>query len=374
MTIKPGKIIQDLIDVQDRVADFISNGPSGGLPGHVRDQYRKRCDQFANLPPWARALGNGTTGTMNRICQPYWDNGGFDGPTVEVPFPGGQCEGVNYQIGSLGTATCPTSVGDMSVFISGPGPLSLTSQSTIDTGLFPRPLLTTFVITFQDGPRNLAVRHNVGVVPCIRAFRLDGQPDNCGDQPGELEPGPNPPPDPGPTPGPEPTDDPDDPFGIPLLPIPDYDDPLGGPTPIEAPDDPVPPGSPEAGPGSPENIGEPIVVEPTGGEGEETPFGEPPEGRSWVGCLLNFNLPSNLGGIPGSAPANRVIARVFGNGSLVFDGGRGIAERQNSAWSYLIRPTGALKVTGVYVNCEPGITYTVRPISIANCPENLCGD
>src|SRR3990172_6045813 len=260
MTIKPGKIIEDLIGIQEKVADFIRNGPSDGLPGHVRDQYRKRCDQFANLPGWARALSNGSTGTMNRICQPYWNDGGFDGPTIDRPFTGGQCEG-NYTVSVLINGNLLSVGGESPKTIAGPlGGVTRTAEKIAD-----------------------------------------------------------------------------DPFGVPLLPIPPYDDPLGGPTPIEAPDAPVIPGNPDSGPGSPENIGEPIAVEPSGGEGEETPFGDPPDGSSWIGCLLNFNLPSSFGGIPGSAPANRVIARVFGNGSLVFDGGRGIAERQNSAWSYLIR-------------------------------------
>src|SRR3990172_711953 len=337
MTIKPGKIIEDLIGIQEKVADLIRNGPSDGLPGHVRDQYRKRCDQFANLPGWARALSNGSTGTMNRICQPYWNDGGFDGKTIDRPFTGGQCEG-NYTVSVLINGNLLSVGGESPKTIAGPlGGVTRTAEQ-ITGGPFPE---FRVIWAFSNDPVNkrVTVQLNQGQLNAssIGVAPQSGNPDDCGNPPGELEPGDNPPPDPGPTPGPEPTTDPDDPFGVPLLPIPPYDDPLGGPTPIEAPDAPVIPGNPDSGPGSPENIGEPIAVEPSGGEGEETPFGDPPDGSSWIGCLLNFNLPSSFGGIPGSAPANRVIARVFGNGSLVFDGGRGIAERQNSAWSYLIR-------------------------------------
>lgn len=382
MSTSPIKVIEKLIDAQDRIADFVANGPSDGLGGFVRDGYRTRCNQFANLPPWAQALGNGTTGTMSRICQPYWDDNGWDGPVSNSPFTGGQCAGVSYIVTwSITETLCssgPVNRPQSNVTVTGP---VARAKTEINPGSNP-------TVEFRIGTAGstLPIRGSGSYInPCFAdvtsaldwgnfsVVRADGMPDTCGDPEGSLEPGTNPPPDPGPIDAPDPTDDPSNPTGPPLLPLPPYDDPLGGPTPIDAPDDPVAPGPPESGPGSPDNVGDPIPVTPAGDEGEETDFGEPPTGKVWVGCLLNFTLPTNLGGIPGSAPANRVLARVFGNASLVFAGGRGIAYRQNSAWSYVLRPTGALKVTGVYVNCEPGITYTVRPISIEQCPENTCG-
>ena len=387
MTTNPIKVIQKLVDAQDRVADFIANGPAGGLQGAIRDGYRTRCNQFANLPAWARALGNGPTGTLNRLCQPYWDDNGWDGPVQSVPFTGGQCAGVSYSFwgeqwnpitSSWGAAA---RLGGAGQVLNGP----ITSISINRGAACSNGFGNSFqaVLTATGGASGTStLSFNVACLTApgsaqtglrnVNARRADGGTDTCGNPPAELQPGTNPPPNPGPIDAPDPTADPNDPTGAPLLPLPDYDDPLDGPTPIEAPADPVPPGAPESGPGSSDNVGDAIEVTPAGDEGEETEFPEPPEGKSWIGCLLNFDIPESFGGIAGSGPQNKVLPRVFGNASLVFDGGRGIAYRQTSAWSYVVRPTGALKVTGVYVNCDSEITYTVRPIAIENCPENLC--
>jgi hypothetical protein len=365
-TPNPFGVVKKFIEAEDTLADFIANGPSAGLGGWVRDGYRKRCDQFANLPGWARALGLGSAASLGRICQPYWDDGGFDGPAVQTPFSGGQCPGVSYRV-QYQDIVDGAPFGSPN-FVSGTGPVIGAYKDVAgNVGRAGIEFASGKVQTIDGGATQIGAPLILGIT------RPDGQPDNCGDPPGDLEPGANPPPDPGPTAGPEPSDDPANPTGPPLLPIPDYDDPIGGPTPIDAPPDAGPTGGPAEGqPGGPENIAPGIPVDPGEGDDPETDFGDPPEGAVWVGCLLNFTFPEEYGNIPGSGPANEVLPRTVGNGSLVFNGGRGNAEIVRSAWQYLLRPSPALQVQGVFVNVNPGITYVVYPLSIEKCPPNQC--
>lgn len=372
MSLSPGKVVDGLLGVEDAIGDFIANGPSGGFPGHVRDQYRKRCNQFANLPPWARALGGVPGGSMSRICQPYWDSNNWDGPVNDPPFTGGQCP-VRY---GLITKRADGAVVGNTLFVYGPVTelrvfkISGITERTIFSG-------------FTAGGAPLTVQRDRGTTgnePAGSAtvYRTDGQADNCGDPDSEFKPGANPPPDPGPTAGPEPTADPSNPSGPPLLPVEPYFDPVFGDIPVEGPEGEgggsQPPGNPDTAPGSPDNVGEGIPGTEAPEEGADTPFGDPPEGKSYIGALVKFVFPTEVGNIPGSGPENKVVSRTVGNVSLIFDGGRGTAEQVRSEWVSLVRPSGALAVSGVHVNALPGTTYTVYPLLIENCPENTCGD
>lgn len=368
-SVSPFKVIKGLLDLESSIGDFIANGPSTGIQGWARDKYRQRCNQFANLPGWARALGLGSAASLGRVCQPYYDNQGKDGPAVVPPFTGGQCT-FGYTIplqsrqvdGSFGTVTNLT--------LNGP---IVSITSTLVATFTMRYRATNAAGGFDQRDVNFL---SFGAEPRTRFLSptpSSGGPDTCGDPPGDLQPGTNPPTDPGPLPGPEPSDDPSNPSGPPLLPVPPYQDPIGGPTPIEAPPDATGGSSSDEGqPGSNDNVGAGIPVDQGDGDSPQTDFGTPPAGKVWVGCLLNFDFPSELGDIPNSGPENAVIARVVGNASLVFSGGRGNAETVRSAWQYLIRPTIALEVTGVFLNVIPGITYTVYPVSVESCPPNQC--
>lgn len=386
----PIGVIQKILDVEGSLGEFIANGPDNGLAGYVRDQYRKRCDQFANAPPWAQGLGNLAGGSLGRICEPWYADQGTDGPTSQAPFSGGQCPTlydcqVTYRFAGGG---CQNNGPFTDNYFSKQGPLSTTfihdtSSSVPAGGLCPGYSKNRWELITANGNNNvIGVPRGVNIIS-FSVTRSDGNPDDCGDPDTSFEPGVNPPPDPGPTPGPEPTVDPRNPTGPPLLPVPPYDDPIGGPTPIVGPAPPAGgpagvddiPGSSDGAPGGPENVADPIAVNPGPGVGgEETLFGEPPSGRSWVGCFLQLVIPDEYGNIAGSGPANTVVPRVVANGSLVFAGGRGYAERIAGEWVTLFRPAAALEVLGVYVNFSPGITYTIYPVSQANCPDNSCSE
>ena len=325
--------------------------------------------------------------SQSRICKPYLDDNSWDLPTQAPPFTGGQCADtyiLNVQRiredGSVQSDTNRRTRGPIrgarrvaldsgnppnySLQIGSHSPLQATANcgATVDEGFAWR--------QFGSG-----VGDDIRIVSATPCGAND-----CGDPPSELEPGPNPAPDPGPIDAPDPTDDPNNPTGPPLVPIPPYDDPIGGPIPITGPEqnpdvvgpDDIP-GNPDTSPGGGDDYGDPIAVDPgPAGGGNDTDFGPPPAGRVWVGAALRFTFPPTTGTIAGSGPANPVTPRAAGNASLVFDDLRGDAHVVRSASMVLARPVGALEVTGVYVNCEPGITYTVTPLSLEKCPENSC--
>jgi len=296
----PIEIIGGLRDVQDRIGEFVRDGPSTGLPGYVRDKYRERCNQFANLPAWARALGNGTAGTMDRICTPYWDDNGWDGPEVTPPpFNGGQCDGELYLV-EIGWTNDGTGVRQkVSRVAFGPiGPASI--------------LVDGFTNRLQFGSRGARASQDCATAPpAVEPYAIStvsstagsrsapgidsiskcSGADNCGDPPTEFptRPGPNPPPDPGPIGGPVPTDNPNDPTGPPLIPIPPYEDPIYGPTPIVGPTGPTG-GTGEPGGGTPPpppgDIGNPGGASDTGAGGEAE--GEAPEGSILVGLKIDI--------------------------------------------------------------------------------------
>jgi len=295
----PIEIIEGLRGVQEGIGEFVRNGPSTGLPGYVRDKYRERCRQFANLPAWARLLGNGPLGTMDRICRPYWDDNGWDGPEVApAPFTGGQCPGKRYEVSSeivnpagtvfnSGTIVFVGPLGAPSFGEVSPGRYELRMTTGGTTTSFPAPCSSITSTTTADrlvrGVTSAPGQTFTGRVTSVTVCASDGA-DNCGDPPPEfpIRPGPNPPPDPGPVGGPVPTDNPENPTGPPLIPIPPYQDPIYGPIPIVGPTGPPGGGTPPPPPG---DIGDPGSPSDTGVGGEAE--GEAPAGSILVGLRID---------------------------------------------------------------------------------------
>ena len=296
----PIQIIESIENFEAAAGEFIRDGPSTGLPGYVRDGYRERCNQFANLPAWARLLGNGPSGALDRICTPYWNDNGWDGPELPpAQFTGGQCDGAIYIVnatterentdgtfqaavsrawkarGPIGGLTQGTGVGGNEGFgFSNRGAQFGASSYTCGFGSNPALLALAFRV-YLSGVHKVS---GVSVAACDL--------DNCGDLPTQPPvPGPNPPPDPGPIGGPVPTDDPNNPDGPPLIPLPPYQDPVYGPTPIVGPTGPT--GQPGGGtpPPPPGDVGDPGGSSDTGAGGETE--GEAPEGSVLVGLKID---------------------------------------------------------------------------------------
>lgn len=381
MAANPVKIINGLVDVQSRVGEFIANGPSDGLAGYIRDQYRKRCNQAANVPPWLLALSPIARQSLSNFCSPYYDSQGVDGPVLEPPFNGGQCDAV-YVVRIAATRNDSNPPTEVSCRVRGPiegvrifdsppaGIVQIRAFNTISS-LSTCGSLNSDSLAWRNA--GLGGAAYLGESASIVSITPCGN-DSCGDPPPQLRPGNNPPEDPGPTPGPEPRDDPDGgPF--PELPIPPWPGPLGD-YPIEPPPNDQPPAAPggDGLPGVDDAIGD-EAGEVTGGEdGEEVDFGPPPKGRVWIGAFIQAVVDSRLGNIPGTGPTATVYPFVIGNCALRYGNFFGTSHRIQSRQTLLARPTSALVLDGAFVQAQPGVTLSVRPVSAPTCPENPCGD
>lgn len=97
-------------------------------------------------------------------------------------------------------------------------------------------------------------------------------------------------------------------------------------------------------------------------------FPEPPEGKEWIGCVIECEIPSRYGKIPGSAPVE-VLPAVIGNARLWYrTDDLGFSEfvapnhQIREAAFTLIRQHKGLTVRGVYVNLPEDVSVLITPI------------
>lgn len=354
----------------DDLAGLIANPPADRpLAGAVGRGGQRFCDFYGSVPGPARLLAGPFRPIIPLLCKPYWDGAGYDPPTVTGPgFTGGQCD-AQYR-----------------AFVTNNG--SEDSGSNIFTGPIAEARLTgignpIYQLFRPDGSfiGNFGVTFGAIVNPSIRFEIQGGVPDDCGDPPEVVEPGPNPPPNPGPwPPGQEPGFDPI--TGQPFFFVPDVPNPVIGDDPIPV-GDPLAPESPAPAPPQPSGDGIPgegdavgsEAGESTGGEeGSDVDFGEPPPNKIWVGCLVESQVSPAIGNIPGTGPENTVYPVTIANISLRFSTGRGESKQVRSRWAEVIRPATSLVVEGAFIQSRIGVTSKVFPISATVCKEPSCGD
>lgn len=290
MSILP--IISNIDDLAQAIDDPPPNRP---IERRIGEQGRKICDAFSNVPDWAKNLGNPAIPLLGLVCEPYFANNGISPPEYVPPFTGGQCQ-VNYTV-TIQSEVFPFS--DCSTF----GP-------SISANGFSGPILG--LVTRTENPSGdlctpagnaIYLRHGNPVVESLVAgagygatasilsvVREDGLPDNCGDPPPEVQPGPNPSPtNPTIPPDEQPYDDPIYGPTLPLPPIiiapelPDFEisiDPFGngGGTPNLDPGE----------PGEPVETGLPGGGGGGGGGGDGVAEGEAPPGQELVGVRLDL--------------------------------------------------------------------------------------
>jgi len=265
------------VNAFDELADTIANPPiDRPLQGAIGQAGRRYCDFVGARPTEAFGVSAPISATTALLCKPYWDSQGYDAPEPgDPPFSGGQCVGVEYNVTTevaFGGAPTP-------IVRSGQGPISLEIQPAPTPGQFEGQVIANGVIILGiSGATSIVITSIV---------RQDGQPDNCGDPPGDLEPGPNPPPDPTFPPGEEPGFDPD---GQPFFFVPPIDSPIGG-DPIDVPPQPSPdPSSP--GDNTPTDPGDAGDPEETGPVGEAS--GCAPDGSELTGVFVEIvEFPEN---------------------------------------------------------------------------------
>lgn len=375
--------VEGIENFQQGLGDFIQNGPDDGILGHVRDQYRRRCEQYSNVPDWLLALSPIARRTFGNMCDPYLGDGGFDPPVNEPPFQGGQCADVytiNYTLN-------PENEGQTTGFLQARGPIAGIRREQAPSGAWISTLgCHGLVLSGSENCRSISDQGfayrvvgganptGQGSGPRINSITPCGA-DDCGDPAPEIRPGPNPAPEPPDDGQPDPTDNPEDPTD-PIVPIIPFVDPRWGP--IDLPfggggggsGGPVPP---QVNPGDSANVGSPIDGGPgTPNDDGEVDFGNPPSGRAWVGCIVELLPSPPLATIPSAALGSDVYPRVVGNAALRHGSQRGTATQIRSKWSAHFRESEALEVDGVLVGALPSVSYRVYPVSLEICPEDKC--
>lgn len=297
----PGAVVGTIWDIRDD----IESGTGGvGAVG------RAVCDAVASTGFNQVPLNNRTG--VGYVCEPYWDDQGIDPPQDAPPFTGGQCA-VQYRMG-IQFINCSTGVqagASRTVAVTGP----ITSVEVTDP--VPGPGCGDTIDVILSGPNDTNgstfAQIEPGTFQTTGLFRVDGQPDNCGDPPSTSVPGPN---NPGTPYG--------EPIGIPGFPdtvitvepprtgpdgAPSWDvnieiggEPVGGPITF------TPNGEPPAPP-PPDIVEEPPEeVDPSGDVDAEP---ETEDGRL-IGYRWSFpNVPSDRGEIAGTNP--RIFYPVIGS-------------------------------------------------------------
>lgn len=362
--------IRKAIDSADSFADLIANpDPSRPFRNAIGAAGRRVCDGWSSVQPWTEGFIGGAlpgplagSALLNLVCKPYLEGEGFDPPEIEeTPGETGQC---------LASYRFRWSLGGV-------------EQTPIFSGFYDGPLAPVvrvpgFVALWNSTNRsgfnfNVGIQDNSQQGEFLGWERVDGEPDDCAPGSITLVPGPNPAPTPAPWPvGEEPGLDP---TGEPFFYVPDIEDPFGD---IPIPDDPfapeLQPGAGDGVPGDGDAIGDPAGEVSGGAAGEDVDFGEPPEGRVWVGCIVETSSTPKVGNIPGTGPGNTVWPTVRANAALNYGSLRGSNNRINSRYHELFRPITSLIVTGVFLQVQSASTAKVFPVSALKCPQNPCGD
>lgn len=373
----------------DRPGFIAGADPDTALGNAVQDLSRYNCRVWAasDKTNYSQRVNQGNAD----LCGPYLDTLGEkpDPGTVGLPFTGGQCVGVSYTINLTDEqffSDCSTLVGNSIVggFIGPIGQVTYSGGSSC-----PNAPGTTARIMTGAGPVVLS-GNGTGVRVTINSVtRDDLGPDNCGNPAPVIEPPrtvtpvtPIPPTININLPGLGPVDvtltlNPD---GEPVVCIPELDvcvtvqpppDGTGGggepPPPVDVP------GDPTNGPGDPNAPGAPIEGGPgTPNEDGDFDFGDPPDGRAWVGAFVQIDGGDEVGNVAQSASMQRILPRVVGNAALKHGSVNGTALRLRSEWTGVFRENDNLVVDGIRVAVLPSFSYRVYPVSVEVCPENQC--
>lgn len=386
----PLDLIETLTDVAGGLGNWIANGTpeSGSIAGEIQQRYRDHCDAWSNSPTWVQQIDPGARLFLSNACKPWLDSQGSGDPVLDVPFTGGQCPGVEYEVVTArtgwtrkecddGSTSSQPGLGPITVNVHGPiGGLRRINLADGDCG--PRTSRIVLDAFDDDGAPisvviwPIAVNGGFFSIGDINASissvtRLDGQPDNCGDPQGEPGPNPNPRPDPG-------LDPEDEPFeripGQPRLPMPEIPDPFGEP--VQLPNFPFPGFDPQGddGPSNP-NVGPPVEPgdeiqgDPTDPGDDE--FGDPPEGHIWVGFLVELSDQGVTEGLQVGSPPEPIYRSSTGNYRAVYEiEGEKVYStpfeiRQQSSTYFLDLP--GLTLVAARVNVPGNDSYSVTPLS-----------
>lgn len=264
----------------DKLSQWIANPPEDQpFARAAGEQGRRVCDAISNVPPWVTFVpGASGLSSMALVCQRYWDDEGISPPVIAPPFSGGQCSGQYGLRIFRNTQSGPVEQGS-SVFVNGP----VTAVTVTFIGNFQYRVEATG----SNGTFGQTINVLAGEPPPTAGplYRTNGLPDDCGDPPPEIRPGPNPSPrNPTIPPDERPVDDPESGPRLPIPPLPTlpglpsipWRNPFG--------DD-----GGEGVPGDPGDPGTPVDADGIGdGSGLAEAEGTAPPGSEIVGLRLDL--------------------------------------------------------------------------------------
>lgn len=309
----------------------------GGGPQYLRDgapigavaqaglqAARYACRRYGSNPG---QYPSDTAANYEKACRPYLEDiGEGEGPSLELPFRGGQCDGQAYDVlitgvrADNGCNVNPGTAGANGVI----GPISI--RRRVDTtfldqvgGLCPGFSINTVEVIDRSG----GVAATFGQVRGVRVDSISVTPQSGTDDCGNPEPEFEEPKGPGITIGPitpifiDNTFDVDASVNVNLDGTIEFNFGLG---PISV--DPFGDAG-EGGGGGPEPPGAPTIGPVTpggnGGFGGDDELGEPPAGQRWVGIAMAItNRPEDFGVIP-TTTADKVYPTVVGNARLIYN-------------------------------------------------------
>jgi len=324
---------------------------------------------------------------VNAMCSPFWNQEGVSPPQFPVPYLGGQCPGVQYTVklqttdgvwvGSPSKVQTENSINGPVGGIAyerGTGQQSAWDRVELGQGAPESPRFVAYLAPW--GLRDVFVTEIV---------REDGLPDDCGN--------PSPLPVPSPNPGspgrfgethihidPVTNISYDIDVGSPVI---DIDAGLQIPVTIDANLTINFPGNDYGGGGGVPPDSPPSTTPPPGGGGlgggsgivgggpnapPSEEFPEPPEGKEWIGAVIELEIPDRFGKIPNTAPIE-ILPSTIGNArlwyrtdSLTFPEFVAPNHQIREAAFSLIRQHKGLEVRGVYVSVPEDVTFLVTPI------------
>jgi hypothetical protein len=368
-----GGVVGGILGIRDEIQNPTPGNPVGPIGQAV-------CNTLSSVGYDDIPLNNRTGPGF--VCEPYWNDKGFDPPQEMPPFTGGQCAGVSYTVTMQWDvysdgADC-SNPGTQAANRNATGPIKGVSLSSFNGNDGPCPQGEGDVVTLNatnvDGsPRDIIVQgagSDIFANPRItNIVRIDGQPDNCGDPPPDSVPGPSNPgtpyDQPQPLPGypgvdiivgaPEITEGDD--YYIPITITNDDGDPVGPPifwTPDGTPPELPPPPPPPIEPGEPQE-----PSDPAGDIPDDIPPEDEDEGLETIGYEWTLTgLPGNLSRIPGTSPA--VLTTPYGNVQLRYEDGTGATRYSDNlpirvVSGSILRQDTRLTVKGVVYSRRPDI-------------------
>lgn len=356
-----GGVVGGILGIRDEIRDPTPGNPVGPIGRGV-------CNVLSSVGYDGIPLNNRTGPGF--VCEPYWDDQGFDPPANDVPFQGGQCSGTTYRA-EFNYQTTLTGASSLTRNLTGPvTQYKAEFVRSVDANRDEWRFITEDANGLEDRATNSFIEK--GTTPTTSPLVAISGPDNCGDPPAETGPGTTNPGVPYGDPRPIPEfpgttiivnapitfntgNGPD--FYIPITIGDDDGNPVGPPifwTPDGIPPELPPPPPPPVEPGDPQE-----PSDPSGDVPDDIPPDDEDDGIETIGYEWTLTgLPVNLSQVPGTSPA--VLTTPYGNVQLRYEDSTGATRYSDNlpirvVSGSIVRQDPRLTVKGVLYSRRPDI-------------------